>query len=254
MRSTMNYAMVTYMTRELLNLGSVTIYTHGTFLVVGIILALLSILILVKKLGLNQKIVLDLVIYTTFFGIIGARLLNYALYNSAYGSFWEIFYFWNGGLVSWGGFIFGILAFMLTLRLHSEKVFPWLDVLAVGFLVGFAVGRLGSFLSGEKFGVAYDGFLSISGTFPVTFIEFVWVLVLFVILFLRLVKSKKAKGEYFFGIIALYALGRMVTDFGRAEPDMIMGLSPGQIVSLIVFLLGAFIYIGKISKKLKEKE
>ena len=163
-----------------------------------------------KKLELNKKIVLDLVIYSTFFGIIGARLLNYLLFNSRYESFWEIFYFWNGGLVSYGGFIFGILAFLMVLRAHKEKPFPWLDALAVGFLIGFAVGRLGSFLSGEAFGVAYSGFLSINETFPVTLLEFSWVLVLFVVLFLAMIKSSKAtKGEYFFGIIALYQCDRI---------------------------------------------
>jgi len=242
------------MTRELLNLGGVTVYTHGTFLVVGVILSLLSILILAKKLNLNRMIVLDLVIYTTFFGIIGARILNYVLYSSTYESFWEIFYFWNGGLVSFGGFLFGALAFVAVLKIYKEKLFPWLDALAVSFLIGFAVGRLGSFLSGEAFGTTYNGFLSVNGTFPVTLVEFVWVLILFIISFLGLVKSKKTNGEYFFGIIAIYALGRMVTDFGRVEADLILGLSLGQIVSLMMFLFSAFIYIGKISKKLKEKE
>ena len=240
------------MSKTLISFNNFSIYTHGTFFVLGVILSILSIIVLVRSMRLDKKVILDLVIYTTFFGIVGARLANFVLFRSSYGSLWEIVYLQNGGLVSFGGFLFGILAYIVVLKLNRQKIYLWLDVLAVSFLLGFSVGRLGSFLSGESFGVSSDGLIAINGAFPVTLVESIWVFLLFVITFAKLVKSHKVcHGKYFFAIMSLYALGRMITDFGRAETDLLFGLSLGQIVFLMVFLFGAFIYIGSVLKSLK---
>ena len=64
----------------LFKIGSVDIYTHGLFLVFAVSCESACLCFIAKKSGEDMAPVLDLVIYTTLFGIIGARMAYIIVY------------------------------------------------------------------------------------------------------------------------------------------------------------------------------
>lgn len=65
----------------------------------------------------------------------------------------EIFYFWNGGFVFYGGFILSILISWLYLWFIAEKnIGLYFDFFAPIMSVGYLVGRLGCLLNGCCYG------------------------------------------------------------------------------------------------------
>ena len=133
----------------LFQLGSLTFYTHGVFAVLGVILGAYVSYGIAKKSNLNAELFFDNIVFTVLFGIIGARLSYFVIYHSQFESWTKIFYIWEGGLVSYGGIIFGIATFILLLRKQKESVPKWLDVGAIGFFLGLAIGRIGEIFAGE---------------------------------------------------------------------------------------------------------
>lgn len=240
----------------LFHIGSLTIYTYGLFVMLAVLAASFMIYLLSGKAKLQKTVIFDLVIYTLLFGIIGARITFYILYSNQFSSFWEIFKIWQGGLVSWGGFILGIAAAVVVLRIYKENVLKWLDILVISGLLGLSVGRFGSFLSGELAGIPYKGPLSVSGVHPVTLYESLLLLTLFfvwIILYLKF-RPKITPGAFGLGVLASYSLGRFLIDFFRQESDIFAGISLGQLFSIAVLVLSVIIFVIYIISKKKGPE
>ncbi len=95
----------------LLKLGNFTIYSYGLFMVLGFSAGIVFVRHEVQKAGEDVEKAMDLICVITVAGIVGARLL-YVLTN--FHSFVqnpvEIFKFWNGGLVFYGGYIAAMIA------------------------------------------------------------------------------------------------------------------------------------------------
>lgn len=240
----------------LFHVGSLTIYTYGFFVMLAVLAASVMIYLLAQKAKLQKTVIFDLVIYTLLFGIIGARITYYILYPDQFSSFWEIFKIWQGGLVSWGGFVLGIAAAVLVLKIYKENVFKWLDILAISCLLGLSIGRFGSFLSGELAGLPYKGIFSISGVYPVTLYESLFLLVIFFVwlIFYLNFRAKAISGSFGLGILASYALGRFLIDFCRQESDYIAGISLGQLTSLVILLMSVIVFVIYIISKKKGPE
>lgn len=230
---------------KLFQLGSVTVYTYGFFVMISILATALIIYLLCQKSKLKKAVIFDLVIYTLLFGIVGARIAYFIIYPDQFQSFWEIFMIWQGGLVSWGGFVLGIVAAIVVLKIYRENILKWLDVLAISSLLGLAIGRFGSFLSGELAGLPYSGPLSISGFYPVTLYESMFLLILFFVwlVFYLKFKSKSTPGVFILGIFATYSLGRFLIDFFRQESDLFIGISFGQFFSFMILLISIIVFI-----------
>lgn len=220
-------------------IGGITVYTYGFFLVLAVLLASTAMLFFAKRSDKKTDYLLDYVVYTALFGIIGARILFYILYRDDFSNFVDIFKIWQGGLVSYGGFAAGIAAFILAVRASKEKILPWLDILAISSVLGLAIGRLGSFLSGETAGIASVGILSFAGAYPVTLFESIWDMAIFIILSFVYVKrqDKIMPGILTLETLMLYALGRFVIEFFRAESKIVLGLSGSQIFLTLIFLV-----------------
>ena len=171
-----------------------------------------------------------LIAFTT--GIIGARLFYFAAYQEQFSSFREILYIWDGGLVSFGGFIFGLLALIVLLFKKKEPILIWLDFLSLGFAVGLIIGRLGDWLSGELNGKIDINNISI----PVSFSEAILAILILILTLTFWHKIKTYNGLTFSFILLLYGGGRFFLDFSR--PEKVNFISLGQTIDLIIFLIG----------------
>jgi len=233
----------------LFQLGGLTFYTHGIMAVLGIILGAAVIYRAAKFRNLNTEYFFDNIVFTVLFGIIGARIAYFILYRSDFGSFVKIFYLWEGGLVSYGGFIFGAIAFIYLLRRQNEPISKWLDVASIGFFLGLAIGRIGDIFAGEYAGVVTSNhWLSIipgNNLVAIPVLEAFLCLLIFIAsaIVYRQYYDKIGKNVLFLGAFFFYGLGRLMIDFGRDEKTLIMGLSLGQLVSLLVAVVTIILLI-----------
>jgi len=235
----------------LFSIGQVNFYTHGLMIALGALAGGLTIYFLAKRENLLTRFLIDILIYSLFLGIIGARIVYLILYYYQFSNWHETFLIWYGGLVSFGGIATGFLAAGLILRKRGENVLRWFDLGIIGLLVGWSIGKIGCLLSGDIPGVLSFSKIAIWEQIPVSLFESIWALLLAAGLLYLLIWQKKwlllyRDGFLFFIGIAGYLLGRFVIDFWRKEDIIILNLNLGQItsaISLIVILIFIYLYI-----------
>ena len=112
-----------------------------------------------REFGIKEDDVIDGVLWVTPFAIICARLY-YCLFS------WDsyaddpisILYIWNGGLAIYGGVIGAAIGVIVFCKIKKIKIPALLDLVALGFLIGQAMGRWGNFFNREAFGCRTDSF------------------------------------------------------------------------------------------------
>lgn len=240
----------------LFTIGKFNFYTHGILAVIGILLGAVIIYNLAKSKGLNREYLFDNIIFTVLFGIIGARIAYFIVYNNQFSGIKEIFYLWDGGLVSYGGFVFGGFCFWLLIRNQREPLLEWFDIASVGFFLGLAIGRIGDIFAGEYNGVQMSSTLPILKNFslvPVSLFEAILCFVIFLLAIFAIIRytSKIPAGIVASLSIFAYSLIRFIFDFWRSETKIIAGLSYGQIFGLLVALgsIAITIMILKVRRK-----
>lgn len=223
----------------LFSIGSVNFYTHGVAIALGAFLGGLVIFYLAKKFGLLRKNLFDLLVYSLFLGIIGARLAYLIFYYYQFPNWKEMLLIWYGGLVSFGGIIGGFLAAGLILKKRQENILKWFDIGIIGFFVGWIFGKIGCLLSGDTPGIMSQSKIAIWGQVPVALFESIWAGLLVIGLYLLLTQKKWQLKDGFIFLVGLvgYALGRFVIDFGRAGSIIFLHLKYSQIASLAIMLI-----------------
>ncbi|MBD3315385.1 MAG: hypothetical protein GF344_06330 [Chitinivibrionales bacterium] len=157
------------------------------------------------------------------------------------------------GLVAIGGVIGGFLAAAIHGRIAGIRLSNYADTFAVSLALGFAVGRIGCFLSGCCYGApctsslfcinwpAYSAagrfqhLMSANGLFPSQlFAAFNALIIAAVLLWYG--KKRRAEWSEFRLFILLYCLSRFVVDTTRHYPisERIFGLSHNQMLSVCV--------------------
>ena len=139
------------------HIGNWPIRWYGVILAVAFLLGALYLMKRASKFETDPDTVIDLLIIALPCGVLGARA--YYVFNS-----WdyykdhlnELLSIWNGGLAIYGGVIAGILVVLLFGRKnrHRFNILSFLDVGALGLLIGQIIGRWGNFVNGEAFGTA----------------------------------------------------------------------------------------------------
>ena len=208
-------------------IGPLTIHLYGVIIAAGLMLAVLYACRRSREFGIKEDDVIDGVLWVTPFAIICARLY-YCLFS------WDsyaddpisILYIWNGGLAIYGGVIGAAIGVIVFCKIKKIKIPALLDLVALGFLIGQAMGRWGNFLNREAFGCRTDSFFrmgllnSITGTvgyFHPTFLyESVWNVIGFVMLHFAS-KHRQYDGQIALGYAAWYGLGRTFIEGLRTD-------------------------------------
>lgn len=135
----------------------ITIHWYGAIIAFGFALAVLfgGRKAYVWKMSIDKMI--DVLIYGTVAGIIGARLYYVFSQWDYYGKNpAEIIRIWNGGLAIYGGLIGGVAAAVIVCKVRKMNFFNLLDLIAMSFLLAQGIGRWGNFTNQEAFGVNTD--------------------------------------------------------------------------------------------------
>lgn len=202
----------------------------------------------------------DYITYLIIGIILGGRLgyvlfynLNYYLENPI-----EIIMIWNGGMSFHGGLIGVIISTIIFCRKNKTDAYVFLDLISLVAPIGLFFGRIANFINSELYGKATNVFWSVKfinidniSRHPSQIYEaFFEGIILFVILNYLVKKDiLKQPGVISAIFLILYSSLRFILEFYR-EPDLHIGylvfqLTMGQLISIIFFILGIFLYIYK---------
>jgi phosphatidylglycerol---prolipoprotein diacylglyceryl transferase len=232
--------------------NSSPIASYNVLIGVGIIVFFLILEKLFKKYEIPFQLrdsVYSTVLFAAFFGAIGATLLE-ALYHRKNGSI--VF----SGFTFYGGFIFCLLGLLIYSRIRKMNFWYLTNLLILPFSLAHAFGRIGCFLGGCCYGLPTNSDLGV--TFPVDSLPYKYYMdshlhptqlyesIALMLLFLLLFKVKFE--HQFMTYLLIYPSLRFVLEFYRGDNRGVLlteFLSPSQEISLILFLLGLFLFLSK---------
>ena len=250
----------------------ITIRWYGAIIAFGFLLAVLfgGRIAYTWKMSLDKMI--DVLIYGTFAGIIGARLFYVFSKWSYYGHHLsEIPQIWNGGLAIYGGLIGGLIAAYVVCKVRKMNFFNLLDVATMSFLLAQGIGRWGNYTNQEAFGTNTDlpwgmwskkvaehitanadNFaaqgISVDASQPVhpTFLyESLWCLLGFVVLYIICKKFRKFSGQIALCYGVWYGAERMIVEGMRTDSLYIAdtGIRVSQLISGLLIAVCAVLLI-----------
>lgn len=237
---------------------------YGVLIAVGFLLAMMYGVRRAPKLGVNADRLIDVVLVSTLFAFIGARLY-YVLFSDERAAYFanpiRILYVWEGGLAIYGGIIFAILTALWMCRLRKVDTRAALDLAGLGFLIGQSIGRWGNFFNQEAFGgnttlpwgmtgsdiaaglngntTLYDKSLPVHPTF---LYESLWCLLGFVLLHILSKKAYKFKGEIFSLYLVWYGVGRFGIESLRTDSLYLGTMRVSQLVAVLTVLIGIVLF------------
>jgi phosphatidylglycerol---prolipoprotein diacylglyceryl transferase len=246
---------------ELFKYGNFSLQSYGLFLALSYFTAFFTLRFLAKIRGFPVEDFSNLSFFCLILGIIGSRIFFVFLNWSTFTENWiSAFYFWSGGLVFYGGFIFCTL---FLFWYFQKKKIPWrngLDICAVAIALAHAVGRIGCLFAGcchgkichYPWGIEMHSSLveqSLRG-FPLHPTQLYESIGLFLIgiggIFLH-VKNNLAPGKIALLYVIFYSTLRFFVELFRGDTNRgvvpYLEISTSQAISVGLFLLAFGIFI-----------
>ena len=234
------------------------IYFYGLIIALGFLLAILYAKKRVKQFGTNFDLVTDAILFAVPLAIICARIYYVVFQWDSYkDNPISVLYIWQGGIAIYGGVIGAILGLLLFAKVKKQKLTPYLDIMALGLLIGQLIGRWGNFFNREAYGaqIFNDFFLRmgieengglVRYWHPTFLYESVWNLVGFILLHF-LSKKRKYDGQTFLQYVAWYGLGRVWIE-GLRTDSLYIGSTDIRVSQLLagvsfVIAVGVMLYI-----------
>ena len=260
------------MIEEVFRLGPLSITPFGLSLVAALGVAYWQLTHGLRREGLGDEDEAGTIVFACgLIGIAGGKVYYSLLMLSKGEGFWDHFLS-RAGIVWYGCFIAGLLAFLWIVRRLDLPLARTFDAAAPGLALGYSVGRIGCFLVGDDYGVPTDlpwgvafkvglppttaGVLrreygidvpqSVSdGSFvavhPTQLYETLAAFVIFLVairLHRRWRETERPAGGVMMAVIALLSVERFLVEFIRAKDDRILaGYTVAQGISVLVLLV-----------------
>ena len=244
----------------------ITIHWYGAIIAFGFALAVLfgGRKAYVWKMSIDKMI--DVLIYGTVAGIIGARLYYVFSQWDYYGKNpGEIIRIWNGGLAIYGGLIGGVAAAVIVCKVRKMNFFNLLDLIAMSFLLAQGIGRWGNFTNQEAFGTntnmpwgmtseKVQSYLLVNQTelaargmdinptgyvHPTFLYESIWCILGFIVLYIICQKARKFSGQLALCYGVWYGAERAVVEGLRTDSLYIANtnIRVSQLLSAVLALV-----------------
>lgn len=141
---------------------------YGVVIAIGFMLAFMLVSKEAKRTGQDEELYLDFALWLVIPMIIGARLYYVIFNHSIYfekgkgfvKTFKDVINIRNGGLAIYGGIIAGIIVAIVFCIKRKANFMMMADTIAMGLLLGQAIGRWGNFFNREAFGEYTDSFFA----------------------------------------------------------------------------------------------
>lgn len=132
---------------------SIVIHTYGIMAAIGFLCAIIVASFLAEKENIKKDDISDLAVYVVLSAIIGARLFYFFVEPQFFlDNPIEIFKIWKGGLVFYGGFIFGLAGAFIFIKKRNLPLGKTADIIAPALALGHGIGRIGCFFAGCCYG------------------------------------------------------------------------------------------------------
>ena len=250
----------------LLDLGFIEIRWYSVLILTAFIIGYFLVVNRCKKVGIDHTFITDLSFYLIIFCILGARIY-YCLFNLDYYSknLIDVFKIWEGGLAIHGGIIAGIITIYFYSIKKEVSVLKLLDIFAPALVLGQAIGRWGNFFNMEAYGpeVALSTLQNlnipqfiIDGMYienvyhhPTFLYESIGCLIIFImIMIVRNIKSIR-RGQIASIYFIFYGIIRFLIEGLRQDSLMFFNLRVAQLVSIIMIIVGLYLFINPYIKK-----
>ena len=255
-------------------IGDRAVMWYGVIIACGMLLAIAYAAYRCKQHQIKIDDLIDIAIFTIFFGIIGARLYYVSLNLDKFNSFAEILGFGKNGLAGLailGGVAFGAITIVVVCLIKKISWRQLFDCVAPAVMLAQAIGRWGNFMNGEAYGeIVSEGhplyFLRMGlsssnttefGTFDMVYVhpcflyESVWNVIGFILINI-FYKKKKFDGQIALYYAIWYGFGRMFIEGLRTDALYIgnTGIRVSQLLGFLLFAVGtALIVYGLIFVK-----
>ena len=251
---------------------------YGVVIALGMLMAIAYAAYRCKQFGIKVDDLIDVAIFTIFFGVIGARMFYVAFDPEPnYHSFIDYIAVWNGGLAIYGGIIAGALTVVIVCAIKKLNWRQLFDAVAPGVMIAQAMGRWGNFFNGEAYGAiveeghplyflrmglsSYNTRLDFNTNqmvyvHPTFLYESLWNVLGFILINL-FYKKKKFDGQIALYYFAWYGFGRMFIEGLRTDSLYIpnTGIRVSQLIGFLLFAVAsALIVYGLIVTNKKNKE
>ena len=237
-----------------LEIGPLTIHYYGILIACGLMLAVIYGWKRCRQFGIIQDDITDGVLWIVPFAVLCARAY-YCIFQ------WDeefardpisVLYIWNGGLAIYGGVIGAFVGVAVLCKVKKIKLPALLDLVALGFLIGQAIGRWGNFFNREAFGATTESFLRMglyntvtqTTTYhhPTFLYESLWNAIGFVGLHF-LSKKRKYDGQIALGYCAWYGLGRALIEGLRTDSLYLGNFRVSQLLAAISCFAGVLLLL-----------
>jgi len=248
-----------------INLGFITLPTYYLIISITYCLSILWFYKRCESRNLPQKNAMDIGLIVLFSGFIGARLFHIIFEFPSH--YWqhpiEVFYFWQGGFVFYGGFLVAYAFSFLYARNLKLTFWLWHDTLAPVLAFGYAMGRVACFLVGCCYGKVCD----LPWAVPLKQVhvasEHVSTLLrhptqlyaigieLIILMFLLWYEKRRPKlGNVFLCWVALHSLGRITMETFRDDHRgaHYFDLSISTIISILLIILTSYLLFSRNKK------
>ncbi len=220
------------------------------------------------KLNLPPKISTEISLAVMFGAFIGARLFHIIFEYPEYylNHPIEIFKFYNGGFVFYGGFAGGLVTSYIYIKKIRQNFYNWLDCAAPVISLGYIIGRAGCWLAGCCYGKTCDlpwaiqfregveapAHVLLHPTQIYSILGESLILGLFLFTEKKFTHMKLKSGSLFFIWLILHCIGRTVVEQFRGDfrGQEVLGVTISTLISLALIALSlAWLYHQNIVRK-----
>ncbi|HOB15462.1 MAG TPA: prolipoprotein diacylglyceryl transferase [Defluviitoga sp.] len=259
-----------YVDPVLIKIGSLEIRWYGLLIAIAILLATYIGEREAKRENISEDDFFIALSLGIIFGIIGSRLY-YVVFNFSYFShnLRDIFKIWEGGLAIHGAILAAFLVVFLYSHFKKNCTFTFLqglDLFTFVLPLSQSIGRWGNFFNHEAYGrptsLPWKMYVAPEHRMPEyqnyeffhpTFLyESFWDLIVFLILFYYIRNKRENYGEVTALYLILYSVGRIPIELLRIDSLYIGNFRVAVILSMLLIIIGVFMFISLRRKSLKQ--
>jgi phosphatidylglycerol:prolipoprotein diacylglycerol transferase len=246
----------------LIQLGPISIHWYGLTMTAAIFVGTLVASHYVGRKGQDPNSIWEMLLWVLIPALVGARLYFVFIQSprgpNGIGQYLanpiEILQIWRGGIHIYGAIILGGIAALLFIRIRKLPALIFLDGIALGLLIGQAIGRIGNFINQELYGPPttlpwglridsahrvppYDNLTAYPDSVrfqPLFLYELTWDALGFVVLYFisRRFKDRLRNGDLLLLYLIWFPIGRFFIEFMRSDSWFFPG-TPFDLVHLL---------------------
>lgn len=221
---------------------------YGILISMGVLIGAIIAMREAKRVGIDEEILIDFLIWEIPLSLIGARLY-YVIFE------WDMYKhnpitalnIRNGGLAIHGAIITAIIVAVVFTRVRKLNFWTIADICAPSLILAQSIGRWGNFVNQEAHGGPTDlpWGIMIDGVkvHPTFLYESIWNFLVFLFLMWYSRNKQKVKGEVFLLYLGLYSFIRLFIEGLRTDSLMLGPIRVAQLMSIIGIIIPAYIFI-----------